>query len=99
MTQLDLLTGKPAAPTLKPLTERQQQVLELVETAGRDGVEPALVGAVLHELRGRHTSDMRCPFCSDDGKQALRALQKLKRVTRRKSGWWTLPNRKRAARG
>lgn len=94
MNQLDLLTGKPVEPPAKPLTERQQQVLDLVAAAGRDGVLAADVGAMLHELRRRHPSDHHCGYCHDDGKDALRPLQKRKLVVRRRSGRWTLPTRK-----
>lgn len=98
MTQLDLLTGKPAAAAEKPLTQRQQQVLELVIAAGRDGVLASDVGAMLHERRGRHPADLFCGFCSDDGKDALRALQRRKLVVRRRTGRWTVAKPKRKAR-
>lgn len=94
MSQLDLLTGKPALAPAKPLTERQRQVLELVAAAGKDGVIANDVGAMLHELRGRHPSDYRCGYCRDDGKDALRVLQKRKLVVRRRTGRWTVPTRK-----
>lgn len=97
--QLDLLTGKPAAPPAKPLTERQQQVLDLVEASGTEGVQPGEVGSLLHELRGRHPREQRCGYCPDDGKQALRALQKQKWVVRRRSGRWTVPKPKPPVRG
>lgn len=92
--QLDLLTGKPAPPPLRPLTDRQKEILKLVEDSGTAGVMPADIGAAIHEWRSKHSADDRCRFCADDGLDALRALQKRKDVVRRKTGRWTVPKPK-----
>lgn len=74
------------------LTERQQRVLDLVKTAGPDGVHADEVGALLHEQKRnelyRHGRDERCQFCGHDGKALLEALKAkgLVRYRRAKEG-------------
>jgi len=32
-------------------------------------------GAIIHERRGKHHRDTRCPYCGDDGAEALQRLR------------------------
>lgn len=92
--QLDLLTGKPAVAPVRPLTERQQTVLDLVTEAGIDGIRATQVGLALHVAAGKHPPDDPCQWCGEDGKSVLRALQKRRLVVRRRTGRWTVPKPK-----
>lgn len=78
------------AATAKPLTERQQAVLDLVTRAGIDGIDADMAGALLHSLKkGRwaHTSDERCDWCGRDGNGMLKRLAELGQVRyRRRKG-------------
>jgi hypothetical protein len=64
----------------KPLTPRQQAVLEALIAAGQDGLDTDQAGAIAHELKeGRwaHSRDDRCSFCGKDGRQILERLAEL----------------------
>ena len=98
MTQQLDLTGQPAlvAPDVR-LTHRQRMALEYI--GHHAPVSSDELGALLHEDRrargGRgHSSDERCEWCPDEGKQmgaALR-LKGLVRFRRGDGGGWYLAN-------
>lgn len=72
----------PAPP--KPLTAKQQAVLDAVTRAGTEGLTTVEAGAILHSLkeesRWAHTPQERCRFCSQDGAAYLRRLRALGHV-------------------
>ena len=87
MSQIDLLTGKETRPELRP---RQRFVLELLREHP-DGLHADEIGAEIHAGRGRHHTDVRCPYCTTEAHGVLRskALAPLV-VCRRKSRLWQL---------
>lgn len=56
------------------LTARQAHVLELLHTAGHDGLDADQAGAHLCALKGIHTADTRCQWDARGGRQVLEAL-------------------------
>lgn len=96
----DQLALIPVQP--KPLTDRQQAVLDALTAAGQDGLDTDQAGAIAHELKeGRwaHGRDDRCAYCAQDGKQILQRLADLgharyRRANRAKSlpGIWLAMN-------
>ncbi len=75
--QLELV---PTPPTLTP---RQQAALDYI--ASHDGVPAAEIGAHLHNLRGRHTTDGRCEWCQAEGLDVVRSKALRQLVTYRKT--------------
>lgn len=75
------------APAVKPLTGRQQAVLDAVTNAGVDGIDAADAGAITHALKeGRwaHPQDQRCAYCGRDGQAILARLAELGHVRYRR---------------
>jgi len=72
---------KPVSP-LRPLTERQQTIYQLVCSIP-GGISADELGALLHERRGSHNAGERCEHCAIDGKRALRERGIRQRVIRR----------------
>lgn len=58
---------------LRPLTERQQRILDLI-AAAPNGVDAPELGALLHAhaIPPRHSAHDRCEWCGQDGGRALR---------------------------
>jgi hypothetical protein len=69
--QLELLEQE-----LRPLTPRQQAVLDALQRAGQDGLLPAEAGAIVHMAQGRHGPGLGCRWCPTAGLEILRALRK-----------------------
>ena len=71
-------------PPTRPLTEKQQALLDAVTAAGTEGLTTVEGGAVLHALkeesRWAHTREERCRFCAKDGATYLRRLRTLGHV-------------------
>lgn len=85
MTEQLTLDGKPAVK----LTERQQYALDIITDLGP--VPSDELGAHMHERRGKHTSDLRCRYCGDEGKDIAKELRKKKLVRmRRGEGWYVV---------
>lgn len=62
--------GHTIGATGKPLTDKQQRGYDLaVSTPG--GITADELGAIEHELRGKHRRDVRCEFCASEGKGVL----------------------------
>jgi hypothetical protein len=76
----------------KPLTDRQQFVVELLQRAGREGLAADEVGANLCERKGKHPAGDRCEWCSKNGLQVLRSLRSRhgKVKSRRNGSWYAL---------
>lgn len=92
MTEQLALIETPAPPA-KPLTDRQQFALELVERRGVDGIHADEVGAALCERNGRHSADDRCRFDGSSGNEVLKALRgrdlvRYRRGSNGKPGYW-----------
>lgn len=92
MSQLDLMGGE--LPVGVTLTERQAAALAYIRE--NQPVASDELGAYLHELRrtagGRgHPSETRCVWCTDEGRQMLRALRRKRRLVKqlRGIGWVT----------
>lgn len=52
--------------TGKPLTEKQQRGFDLAKSTP-GGITADELGAIEHELRGRHHRDTRCVHCAHEG--------------------------------
>ena len=86
-------------PTLfghEPITDerlgpRQSIVIEAIREQGYLTDDEA--GALVHAHKGKHSDELRCSYCTLDGKAVLVSLRKRKLVVRRHSGEWTLPGR------
>jgi hypothetical protein len=93
----DQLALIPVEP--RPLTDRQQAIVDALHRAGPDGLDTDQAGAILHELRGVHTRDTRCQWCTREGKGVLHRLADLgharyRRANRARSipGAWLATN-------
>ncbi len=97
----DQLALIPAEP--KPLTGRQQAVLDALQAAGQDGLDTDAAGAIAHEIPTSsgysHARDTRCIHCAHAGRQILDRLAELgharyRRANRAKSvpGAWLATN-------
>jgi len=73
-------------PDEPKLTDRQQYVLDLVETTS--SATATFVGMMLHGRRGKHDEHRPCVYCEDEGRGVLVALRKKGLVVRRRSGLW-----------
>lgn len=71
--QLALIPEAPPAP--RPLTDRQQYALAVVERAGIDGIHTDELGAALCERNGKHPAGDRCRWCGKAGREVLLALK------------------------
>jgi hypothetical protein len=77
--------------TARPLTERQQFVLDLLRTRGP--LQALDVGQELHARPterypgGKHSVDEVCEYCTFDGRSVLRAKTLAKFVVRRPARW------------
>lgn len=97
------LTGtSPNAPEskVKPLSERQQALYELVRRTP-DGVTRDQAGALMHSMKeGRwaHPADERCDYCVRDGRAALRASALKPLIVGRRDGRWYLRDPKNRVR-
>lgn len=102
MTGQLTLIEVPAVPSLTP---RQTRALELVRTAGVDGIHADELGAALHAEYRKHGADRRCRFCGKTGQDILGALKRkgLVRYRRGKGGlagfWQATDAPERAPRG
>jgi hypothetical protein len=67
------LVDVPATPKLRP---RQAYALELLRDAGTDGLQPVILGALMHDWAGRHPIGRPCDFCASTGNELLRALRR-----------------------
>lgn len=77
MTEQLSLTGGPPVVTAEDgqrLGPSQLAVLEEIRRFGRLDNDEA--GAIVHELRGKHSRDARCQWCAADGKHLLASLEK-----------------------
>ena len=72
----------------RPLTERQQFVLELLQNAGPDGLTPDDVGRQLHGHQGKHSDEELCQWCPVAAREVLRALRNRGKVKSRRTGSW-----------
>lgn len=88
MSQPSLFDPPAAEKVEKPLTERQQFVLELVQHAGSEGLAADEVGARLCARRGKHDVDDRCQWCPTSGREVLKALRRRGLVKSRRNGSW-----------
>jgi hypothetical protein len=70
-SQLELLEPEP-----RPLSPRQQAVLDKLHAAGIDGLTPAEAGAYVHWTQGRHAYSHTCQWCAHAGNEVLGALRK-----------------------
>lgn len=91
MTQQSLFDVPKSEKTVKPdsaLRERQLFVLELVRSAGPNGLTADQVGAQLCARRDKHTVDEICEWCAANGREVLTALRNHGKVKSRRSGQW-----------
>jgi hypothetical protein len=61
-------------PDEPKLTERQQRALDLIESAGWDGLRTDELGAALHHPK--HGLNERCSFCVSAGNEVGAALRR-----------------------
>ena len=71
MNQLALIEEPP-----RPLTPRQELVLDALRRAGAAGMTPLQAGAMVHFQQGRHGETVPCDWCVSAGLEILRALRK-----------------------
>lgn len=86
MTEQLTLAGTPE-PTLK-LTDRQRFALELIRELGP--VPSDELGAHMHERRGKHSTDIRCSWCTQEGESVGKELRRKRTLGvkhRRGEGW------------
>jgi hypothetical protein len=75
----------PVVP-MRALTEKQQRGYDHAKSTP-GGITADELGAIEHELRGRHSRDLRCDFCAREGKSVLESVAlKPLLVRRRESG-------------
>lgn len=84
MSQLDLLGGEAVAGERK-LGERQQLILSALTEGPLTDDE---AGALIHDTRGKHIAETRCPYCAQEGRGVLVSLRKRGLCIRRRSGQW-----------
>lgn len=77
-----------AAVTVKPLTEKQAFMFELVRHAGQAGLPCDDVGAAWCAKNGKHPADDRCEWCASSGRSVLRSLRRKGHVKSRRDGTW-----------
>jgi hypothetical protein len=86
--QLDLHVDQ-QPPRLSP---RQQRALDVMQTAGRDGLHAAELGARVHAWQERHPADKPCEWCETAGLEMLKALRRhglvRERRPRGQRGYW-----------
>lgn len=88
--QLTLDGREVVVPRLRPLTDRQRELLRFIRERGV--VRPIEVGQIMHAGRPNrcHRCDHlgSCPYVSSDGSDALRRLALRGLVARRARGQW-----------
>lgn len=72
----------------KPLTDRQQFILDFVRHGGQAGVHADEAGAAWCAHRGKHSDDTRCEYDGISGREVLRALRRRGHVKSRRDGTW-----------
>jgi hypothetical protein len=87
-TQLTLAGDEITIVDGRPLTDRQQLAWDTIRLR-EGGATSDEIGALMHDLRGRHLASSRCNYCAQEGRGVLtsRALRPL--VTRKRNGYWT----------
>ena len=87
MSEQLTITGDVAiVPRLGPA---QLEVLVALRELGRLDDDEA--GAIIHERRGKHTRDVRCTYCSQDGKHVLASLRGHGLAKRKRGDGWVDP--------
>lgn len=77
------------APAEMKLTDRQQQLVDAIATAGYEGLDSAELGAIDHERLGKHSAGDRCQWCGQHGRQLgqeLRSKGVVKQSRRKRPG-------------
>jgi hypothetical protein len=86
-TQLTLAGEEITLVDGKPLTERQQLAWDTIRH--RDGGATSdEIGALMHDLRGRHLAGNRCHWCAQEGRGVLTSAALRPLVKRKKNGQW-----------
>jgi hypothetical protein len=86
--QLSITGDLAIIPRLGPA---QLEVLVALRELGRLDDDEA--GAIIHERRGKHTRDVRCTYCSQDGKHVLASLRGHGLAKRKRGDGWIDPNK------
>jgi len=81
-----LFEPPPAVTPLRALSEKQQRGYDLAKSTP-GGITADELGAIEHELRGKHHRDQRCDYCAMEGKGVLESVAlKPLLIRRRESG-------------